>query len=196
MDLSLNDLKLEDRGILSPCGIACLGCDNHIGESLLAAKKLKTIWEGHNFLDTAIVMRLNPEDIKTSIKVLDSVIKSGEQGLCPGCSAGSPISKFCGIAQCVKSKGFWTCAECSDYKFDSETPCPYLSPNPIPMADKGLMMQLICTRYNKDTIKNLKKCKEIGYSAFIEELKEKVRNGWRTWQVISNKMVFTDAMKK
>ncbi len=196
MKLSLNDVKSEDRGILSPCGIACLGCDSHLGEGLQTAKKLKAIWDGSNFLDTATVMRLSPEEVKTSIKILDSFIISGERGLCPGCSAGSPMSKFCGIAQCVESKGFWTCAECSDYNFESNSPCPHISSNPIPMADKGTMSQMICSRYNKNTINNLKRCQEIGYSEFIKELKVKVDNGWRTWQVISDEMVFTNATKK
>jgi len=50
--------------------------------------------------------------------------------------------------------------------------------------------------YNRDTCNNLKKCREIGYKAFIKEAREKVENGWRTWQVISDEMVFTKVMKK
>ncbi|MFX1273468.1 MAG: DUF3795 domain-containing protein [Promethearchaeota archaeon] len=195
MNLKLEDVKEEDRGVLSPCGIACLGCDSHVGEGIEAAKKLKAIWEGSNLLDTAMVIRLNPNDVETTLKVIDNVIKS-DQGKCPGCFIGSPMSQFCGIAQCVKSKDFWTCAECNEYDVDSETPCPQVTPNTMPMADKGTMTQLLCSRYDRDTVNNLKKCREIGYTAFIEELKKKVNNGWRTWQVISNEMVFTNTMKK
>ena len=37
MKLSIEDIPQEERNILSPCGIACLGCDIHHGESLKAA---------------------------------------------------------------------------------------------------------------------------------------------------------------
>ena len=196
MKLTINDINEEDRGILSPCGIACIGCDSHTGEGFKAANDLKKIWEGSNILDISSIMHIKIEEIETTFKVLTTFIKSGELGKCPGCFLGAPMSEFCGIAKCVKSKGFWTCAECEDYSIDSETPCPYINPNPIPMADKGRMTRLMCSRYNKDTINNLKKCRDIGYPAFIKELKDKVKNGWRTWHVISNEMVFTEAMKK
>ena len=196
MDLKLEDVSEEDRGVLSPCGIACLGCDTHLGEGIEAAKCVKEIWEGSNMIDTASVLRLNPDDVKTVFKVLEVVIKSGEQGKCPGCFVGSPMSQFCGIAQCVKSKGYWTCAECSEYDPNSDSPCPHVNPSPMPMADKGSMTKMICKRYGKDTVNNLQKCRDIGYQAFINEVKKKVENGWRTWKIISDEMVFTNAMKK
>ncbi|MBD3340044.1 MAG: DUF3795 domain-containing protein [Candidatus Lokiarchaeota archaeon] len=131
------------------------------------------------------------------MKTLKKYVKSSNRGTCPGCFVNQgPPSSFCGIAKCVKSKGYWTCAECNDFDPSSESPCPYIEENPMPMADKGQMSKLICTRYNKNTIKNLKRCQEIGYVEFIKEAKEKVENGWRTWQVISDEMVFTNAMKK
>ena len=196
MNLKLADVKEIDRGVLSPCGITCIGCDTYVGEGIEAAKKLKDIWEGSNLIDTAMVLRLDPEEVKSAFKVLNTVIRSGEQGKCPGCYLGSPMSNFCSIAQCVKSNNFWTCAECDEYDVNSESPCPHINPNPMPMADKGTMTKLLCSRYNKDTVNNLKRCREIGYPAFIEEIKKKVNNGWRTWQVISKEMVFTKAMKK
>jgi hypothetical protein len=64
------------------------------------------------------------------------------------------------------------------------------------MADKGTMMQLICKRYNRDNVSNLQNCREMGYTEFIKQAKEKIGNGWRTWQVISDEKVFTNAMKK
>ncbi|MFX0152845.1 MAG: hypothetical protein ACFFAJ_18835, partial [Candidatus Hodarchaeota archaeon] len=109
---------------------------------------------------------------------------------------GGFASQFCGIAKCVNSKGYWTCAECNDYDPITETPCPNEEPNPMPMANRAQMTKMICTRYSRNTCDNLKKCREIGYKAFIEEAKNKVANGWRTWQVVSNEMVITKAMKK
>lgn len=64
------------------------------------------------------------------------------------------------------------------------------------MGNKAQMTKMICMRYNRNTCNNLQRCREIGYDAFIKEAKEKVENGWRTWQVVSNEMVFTNAMKK
>ena len=59
----------------------------------------------------------------------------------------------------------------------------------------GLTRTRIDKKCQIEFILVLKKCREIGYLAFIEEAKEKVANGWRTWQIISKDMVFTNAMK-
>ena len=196
MKLKLEDVKEEVRGTLAPCGIVCLGCDTYTGEGLEAAKKLKSIWEGGNVLDTSIAIGLNPKDIEKTLETLNQYIKNADRGKCPGCFIGGFAGQFCGISKCVKSKGYWTCAECEEYDPTAEMPCLRKESAPVPMADPGQMTKMICTRYSKDTCNNLKKCREIGYNAFIKEAKEKVANGWRTWQVISDEMVFTDAMKK
>ncbi len=197
MSLKLEEVKDEDRGILAPCGILCLGCDNLIGEGIEAAKKLQSVWEGGNFLDVGQAMGFNSKGISTTLKTLKKFIKMNKRGNCPGCFINpGPPSSICGIAKCVKSKGYWTCAECDEYDPESETPCPHINENLMPITDKGQMTKMICTRYNKDSTNNLKKCREIGYLEFIKEAKEKVADGWRTWQVISDEMVFANAMKK
>ncbi|MHA2122034.1 MAG: DUF3795 domain-containing protein [Promethearchaeota archaeon] len=196
LNLKLEDVKEEDKGIIAPCGIVCLGCDSHTEEGLEAVVKLKNIWEGSNLKDTGMTVGLNPEEINTTLEVLNKVIKSGERGKCPGCYVGGLAGQFCGISKCVKSKGYWTCAECGDYNPDANNPCTNLGDNPMPMADPGQMTKLICTRYSKNTCSNLKRCREIGYETFIKEAKVKVANGWRTWHVISDEMVFTKAMQK
>lgn len=197
MSVNLEEIKAEDRGILSPCGILCLGCDTHLGEGIEAAKKFVSIWEGWNMLDVGPVFGFNAKVINTTLKTLKKFIKMGERGTCPGCFVNPrPPSTICAIANCVKSKGYWTCAECDEYDPVSETPCPHVKEDLMPIADKGQMNKILCTRYSKDTINNLKKCREIGYLEFIKEAKEKVAKGWRTWQIISDEMVFTNAMKK
>ena len=197
MSLKLEKVKEEDRGILSPCGILCLGCDTHLGEGIEAAKKVVDVWEGWNMLDVGPVLGLNEKGIKTTIKIMKKYIKMGKMGLCPGCfNNQEPPSAICGIANCVKSKGYWTCAECDEFDPESETPCPNINKDAMPIADKGQMSKMICARYSRDTVQNLKKCREIGYEVFIKEAKEKVEKGWRTWQIISDEMVFSDAMKK
>lgn len=196
MSLKLDDVKEENRGILSPCGILCLGCDTHVGEAVEAAKKLKTIWEGWNMADIGPFIGLNLKGINTTLKTLKKFLTMNKQGNCPGCFVGGGPSQICGISICVKSKGYWTCAECEEYDPESDTPCPHITPGPVPMSDKGTMMNMICKRYSRDTTQNLKKCREIGYSAFIKEAQEKVAKGWRTWQIISKDMIFTDSTKK
>ena len=53
MQVGLRDVPEGDRGILSPCGIVCLGCELYQEESLEAAKTLVKIWNGWNVEDTA-----------------------------------------------------------------------------------------------------------------------------------------------
>jgi len=194
MSLKLKDVKKEDRGMLAPCGILCAGCDTHTGEGAEAAKKLYEIWKGSNIEDTGPLFGM--KGVETTLKTLEKFIEGQGKKVCPGCFVGGGPSKICGIAQCVKSKGYWTCAECDEYNPESETPCPHVNPSPMPMSDKGTMTQLICTRYSKDNIKNLELCRELGYNELIKQAKEKVADGWRTWQVISDENVFTNAMKK
>ena len=196
MELKIEDVKEEDRGKLSPCGILCLGCDSYIGEGVKAAKNLVEIWEGWNMKDVGPTLGLTLKGIEATLKTLNTYINAAKKGTCPGCSKGAFASQVCGIAQCVKSKGFWTCAECEDYDPELETPCPHDDPSPIPIGNKKNMMKMICTRYSRNTTENLKRCLEIGYDAFLTEAEEKVANGWRTWQIISDEMVFTDSMKR
>ncbi len=101
---------------------------------------------------------------------------------------------MCGVAKCVKSKNYWTCAECEDYNPDLETPCTsgVGDTTMLPLSSATEMSELLCKRYNSNTRENLKRCREIGYPEFIAEIKKKVADGWRTWQIISDEMVFTD----
>jgi hypothetical protein len=50
---------------------------------------------------------------------------------------------------------------------------------------------VISRRYSRNNLENLKRCREIGYPAFVEEVTKKVEGGWRTWQVISRERLFT-----
>ena len=192
MELKLDDVKTEDRGILGPCGIVCLGCDLHKDESFEAAKTVVKIWEGFNFEDTAEVFGLNPQDVVRTLETLKKYISFKEEsGPCQGCYIGGIAHcEMCPIVDCVKSKGYWTCAECEDFKPESEHPCPHVETASTPFENKGATFAVVCKRYSDNNIENLKRCREIGYSAFISEIKEKTEKGWRTWQVISREMLF------
>ena len=186
MKLSLTDVNEEDRGFLGPCGIICAGCDWHTNESSEAAKTVVQIWEGHNFADVAVLKDLNSQDVLGTIKTLKKYVETDS---CPGCFKRE-AGFICSIGRCVREKGYWTCAECEDFNPESTHPCPHTDINSFPgIPSRGELSALACKRYNSNTIENLKKCREIGYPTFINEIKEKVRNGWRTWQIISNEMV-------
>ncbi len=190
MKLALTDVNEEDRGLLGPCGIICAGCDWYTNESSEAAKTVIEIWEGHNLSDVSILKGLRPQDVLATIETLKKYVETGS---CPGCfmKEGGHI---CLVGRCVKQKGYWTCAECEDYNPESKHPCPHTDtdsfPNPASQS-RSDAYSVTCRRYSSTITGNLKKCREIGYPAFIEEIKEKVGNGWRTWQIISKEMVVT-----
>ena len=59
------------------------------------------------------------------------------------------------------------------------------------LIDYSLMVD-IEKRYSLNNAENLKRCREIGYPAFISETRQKVGTEWRTWQVISKDRLFTE----
>ena len=194
MKLILNDVNEEDRGLIAPCGIICLGCDVHMNESLQAAKTIIKIWEGFNLPDVAVLAGLKSQEVCNTLETLREYVDRREKaGPCPGCFNGGGPSAMCSIAKCVKSKGYWTCAECPDFNPESDEPCPHSDADlaTMPLGSRRETSALIRRRYSTNNVENLRKCREVGYPAFIAEAKEKVRTGWRTWQVISNEMLFT-----
>jgi hypothetical protein len=190
MKLSLNDVKEKDRGLLAPCGIICAGCDWHTNESSDAAKKVIEIWEGHNLPDVTMMKGLDSHDV---LKTIDTLKKYAETKSCPGCYKKDKIN--CPIAECVIEKGFWTCAECIDYTPGTTPVCPHTDSTPK-RPSRSQISTIVCERYNFSTIENLKKCREIGYPAFIKEVKENVEKGWRTWHIINNEMVVTKSFSR
>jgi hypothetical protein len=191
--LALKGVNEKDRGVIAPCGIICLGCDGHQDESLQAAKRVIEIWEGMNLPDVSVLAGLKAQEIINTLKTLKEYVDRKEKaGPCPSCFKDGGPSAFCSVAKCVKSKGYWTCAECEDFNPESEHPCPHSDADvaSMPLGSRQQTSALIRKRYNANNIENLKKCLEIGYPAFIAEAREKVRSGWRTWQVISSETLF------
>jgi len=192
MRLTLDDVSEDDRGVVAPCGIICLGCEIHRDESLEAAKTIIKIWEGFNLPDVSAVVGLKAQDVNNTLETLrEYVEKRGKAGPCPSCYIGG--GPQCSIAKCVKSLGYWTCAECDDFNPDSEVPCPHSDAElaSIPLGSRQETSGMLCKRYSANNAQNLKRCREIGYPAFIRETRGKVGTGWRTWQVISDEMLFT-----
>jgi hypothetical protein len=192
MELSIEYVKEEDRGVLAPCGIICLGCEIYQNESLDAAKKVVDIWEGFNLVDVAQVFGMESEEVANALDTLKKFIRNREEaGPCQGCYSGKgPTPALCSLSNCAKSKGYWTCAECTDFGPYSTTPCPHADQSDMPLGSRDQTSAVVCERYSSDNLKNLERCREIGYTAFVSEIREKVDAGWRTWQVISEKRLF------
>jgi len=194
MELSLNEVKEEDRGVIAPCGIICLGCEIHKDESLQAAKSIIEIWEGFNLPDVSAVVGMKAQEVNNTLGTLRQYVAIREKaGQCPGCFKGGGPSAMCSIAKCVKSRGYWTCAECEYFNPESQEPCPHSDADlaSTRMGSRRETLTMVCRRYSSNNSENLRRCREVGYPAFIAETKEKVRKGWRTWQVISNEKLMT-----
>ena len=192
MKLSLSEVPEVDQGLLAPCGIICMGCDMFQHESLAACKRVVEIWEGFNLPDVAGGFSMKPREVSAAIETMKLFVETQEKsGACLGCFKGGGPSAICSIARCVKSKGYWTCAECEDFMPGTANPCPHEDPSRRPIGSRNKASAAICRRYGSDNLENLMRCREIGYTAFIKEIKEKVKQGWRTWQVISSEKVFT-----
>jgi hypothetical protein len=84
-------LKLDNPNLLAPCGVNCGVCPYLIAyknnDDRLKQKLAKSIG-------------IKPEDI-----------------ICEGCNSELPIffCKSCKIKECVRNKGFESCAECEEY---------------------------------------------------------------------------------
>ena len=196
MPINIEDVPLADRDVISPCGIICLGCDIRLEESLKAANVIVDVWEGWNMRDAAGIFGLTFTEVNQTLESLKKFIKNREEkGRCRGCYHGDCISSICAISQCVKLKGYLTCAECNEFDPGTDQICPHQDEQNAkiphnPMASRSQAFQLVTKRYGSSNIENLKRCQKIGYVTFINEMKEKVNSGWRTCRIIRPENVF------
>lgn len=75
-------------------------------------------------------------------------------------------------------------------------PCKRSADNENLFQDAAAFLELITKRYASWNISNLERIKDVGYRQFIDEMQEKVKDGFMTSDVISGEMVFTEAFKK
>ncbi len=181
-------ISKEETHLIAPCGIYCGACDSFLGKSKKLASELYKILEGFNLTDVGpVFLGATQKQIKTFLKLLKKI---GKNPKCLGCLGGGG-NPMCPMKLCTKKKGILTCAECD------EMPCP---PNDAdlenPLMSKAGMLHLISRRYNKWNIENLKKIKKDGYRKLIDEMQEKVRDGFLTSDVISKEKIFTEVMEK
>ncbi len=187
-DFDKQKLSKEENFLIAPCGIFCGACHVFLGKSKTMASELHRVLDGFNLADVGpIFLNVEPEKI---VGFMDVLKKIGDSKQCLGCLAGGG-NPVCPMKTCASERGYLTCAECDKlpcYLYEEEK-------DDGPMG-KTTIMELICKRYQNWNIENLKRVKEVGYRQFIDEMNEKVSDGFLTSDVISKEMCMTDFFKK
>jgi len=180
-NLDRDELAEGEKHLIAPCGIYCGACDLLLGNSRNLAKEMYRILNGFNMADVGpFIMGIKRERVLDFLNILE---KWSQGNKCPGCLLGG-YTPSCSIRDCSEQRGFLTCAECDSM------PCNQLEQKPSPKA--ATQYELVSKRYSNWNIQNLERMKEVGYRRFIDEMQEKVRNGFLTSDVISREMVATD----
>lgn len=177
-----NELSDSEQHLIAPCGIYCGACDIFLGNSRNLAKEMYRILNGFNIADVGPwTIGIQRERVVDFLNILQNWSQSSK---CPGCWARGG-SRSCPIRACSQQQAFLTCAECD------RMPCNRLEEAPSPGA--AAFLGLITKRYSNWNIVNLERIREIGYRHFVDEMQEKVRNGFLTSDVISSEMVMSEA---
>lgn len=143
------------ENLIGYCGLYCSACGIRQGRIKHAVENLRKVIGAYGF------DKIMPELAKweTSFqhypefeKVMGGLVKLF--GECPGCVAGGGDPN-CAIRECCKQKGYTTCAECAEM----ET-CEKIK------------------RYGPQTLVNLRKIKTMGISRWVEEMRNKVSDGY------------------
>jgi len=75
-------------------------------------------------------------------------------------------------------------------------PCKRSAENENWFQDAAAFLELITRRYANWNLRNLERIKEVGYRQFIDDMQERIKDGFMTSDVITGEMVFTEALKK
>ncbi|MFX1298721.1 MAG: DUF3795 domain-containing protein [Promethearchaeota archaeon] len=141
----------------------------------------------------AVPSEENPDygDFKDFQRVLRKFVNSPN---CIGCGTGIGPAKTCPIVFCCEERGFITCVECPDIQ--NHLHCKTVLEKQIQsmITDNCTYFKLITRRHMYWNVENLKTIIKKGYKEYIEEMKEKVKKGFNTGQVISKEFVFKDLL--
>jgi len=183
--LDPNELSDAEKRLIAPCGIYCGACDLFLGNSRNLAKEIYRILNGFNMADVGpLAMGIERDRVVDFLNILQNWSQGKK---CPGCLPRGGIHS-CPVRVCTQQRGFLTCAECD------RMPCNRLEEEPSPEA--AAFLDLVTKRYSNWNIENLERIREVGYRRFIDEMQEKVRNGFLTSDVISREMVVSQVMEK
>jgi hypothetical protein len=185
-NLHPNALSESEKHLIAPCGIYCGACDLFLGNSRNLAKEMYRILNGFNMADVGPrAMGIRREKIVDFLNILQNWSLGSK---CPGCWARHWESGACPIRACSQHQAFLTCAECD------RMPCN-TSEQP-PSSRAAAFLGLVTRRYSNWNIANLEQIREVGYRRFVDEMQERVRNGFLTSDVISGEMVISAAAEK
>lgn len=184
-NLDPNELSESEKHLIAPCGIYCGACDLFLGNSRNLAKEMYRILNGFNMADVGPwAMGIQRERVVDFLNILQNWSQGSK---CPGCWVGGG-SRSCPVRACSQQQVFLTCAECD------RMPCNRLEEGPS--LEAAALLELVTKRYSNWNIVNLERIREVGYRRFVDEMQEKVRNGFLTSDVISHEMVMSEAKEK
>ncbi len=195
-DLGKDKLTDEEINLIAPCGIYCGACDMMLGRSMSHANEMYSILNGFNFADVGpYFLGMESEKVTDFLNILE---RWSAYGKCPGCFEGESNNgclvdrgnRTCPVKSCAKEKNYLTCAECE------LMPCKGSSETQNLFQDAAALLELISKRYTNWNIRNLERIKEIGYREFLDEMQQKVKDGFITSDIVSNEMVFTETIAK
>jgi len=184
-NLDPKELSESEKHLIAPCGIYCGACDLFLGNSRNLAKEMYRILNGFNMADVGPwAMGIQRERVIDFLNILQNWSQGNK---CLGCWLGGG-SRSCAVRACSQQQAFLTCAECE------RMPCNRLEEGPSPEA--AAVLGRVTRRYSNWNIVNLERIREVGYRRFVDEMQEKVRNGFLTSDVISREMVISEAREK
>jgi hypothetical protein len=184
-NLDPNELGESEKHLIAACGIYCGACDLFLGRSRSLAKEMYRILNGFNMADVGPwAMGIQRERVIDFLNILQNWSQGNK---CPGCWLGGG-SRSCPVRACSQQQAFLTCAECE------RMPCNRLEEGPSPEA--AAVLGRVTRRYSNWNIVNLERIREVGYRRFVDEMQERVRNGFLTSDVISREMVISEAREK
>jgi len=184
-NLDPNELGESEKHLIAACGIYCGACDLFLGRSRSLAKEMYRILNGFNMADVGPwAMGIQRERVIDFLNILQNWSQGNK---CPGCWLGGG-SRSCPVRACSQQQALLTCAECE------RIPCNRLEEGPSPEA--AAVLERVTRRYSNWNIMNLERIREVGYRRFVDEMQERVRNGFLTSDVISREMVISEAREK
>ncbi|MBN1694990.1 DUF3795 domain-containing protein [candidate division WOR-3 bacterium] len=149
-------VKKMKKDLLAYCGVYCGDCLGHTGVIADAAGEFKKVLEKYEFEKSAKC--IFPEQLKDYDKIFDKIVFMASLRCPMICRERTDDNIECEIRKCCKSKGFFACYECDDFKN-----CEKLK-----SGMEGLHYEAI--------IKNLKEIKSMGLEKWIK--KGKVHHYW------------------
>jgi len=186
--LDREKLKEEEQCLIAPCGIYCGACDSFLAKSTALARDLHRILKGFNLADvSAFTMGVEQERMTDFLNILEQMSQAKK---CPGCLKGGGNPE-CPIKVCAGKLGYLTCAECE------KMPCRIGEEgSEAESLEAPFFLEMITKRYANWNIDNLERIRKVGYRQFVDEMEEKVKEGFLTSDVISGEMVITEAIEK